>query len=189
MTDNIRLDATAVRVLAHPLRSRLLTALRQHGAATATELADRLDTNTGATSYHLRKLESVGLVLDTGEGEGKRRLWRAASRSHSWRKSDFDHDEDAQTSMEWLNRDYVRLAADRMYAWLDAQHGWSSEWRDALGYGDDGVLVTPAQATEMHDEIYAVLARYRNAGADDPDARRILVTVMSSPMDPDPEWR
>ena len=69
MPSHIQLDAEAVRVLAHPLRSRLLSALRLHGPATATELADRLDTNTGATSYHLRKLESVGLV----EGHRRRR--------------------------------------------------------------------------------------------------------------------
>ena len=77
MTDVIRLDAAALRVLAHPLRSRLLAQLRLHGAATATELADLLTTNTGATSYHLRKLESVGLVTDTGTGAGKRRVWEA----------------------------------------------------------------------------------------------------------------
>ena len=64
-------------MLAHPLRSRLLAQLRLHGPATATDLADVLDTNTGATSYHLRKLESVGLVTDTGTGEGKRRVWEA----------------------------------------------------------------------------------------------------------------
>ena len=83
------LDAAALKVLAHPLRSRLLSALRRGGPATATELAARLSTNTGATSYHLRKLESVGLVADTGEGEGKRRLWRAATDAHEWTASDF----------------------------------------------------------------------------------------------------
>src|ERR671917_2926062 len=77
----ITLDAQAVKVLAHPLRSRLLSQLRTAGPATATDLATELNTNTGATSYHLRKLESVGLVTDTGEGEGKRRLWRGPAAS------------------------------------------------------------------------------------------------------------
>ena len=83
----IRLDAQAVKVLAHPLRSRLLSRLRTAGPATATGLAAALNTNTGATSYHLRKLETVGLVTDTGEGEGKRRLWRASTDFHSWTNS------------------------------------------------------------------------------------------------------
>ena len=83
----LRLDATSLRVLAHPLRSRLLSRLRTGGPATATDLAAALSTNSGATSYHLRKLESVGLVTDTGEGEGKRRLWRASTDSHQFEPS------------------------------------------------------------------------------------------------------
>ena len=38
----LRLDAAALKVLAHPLRSRLLSALRVDGPATATDLAARL---------------------------------------------------------------------------------------------------------------------------------------------------
>ena len=183
MPSNIRLDSAAVRVLAHPLRSRLLSALRLHGPATATELADRLDTNTGATSYHLRKLESVGLVEDTDEGEGKRRVWRAASQSHSWTPSDFAGDEDAETSLGWLTRDYVRIAAEQMTRWMDAQAAWPAEWRDALGIGDDVVLVNAAQATAMVEEIIEVVARYRRAGADDPDAKRVSVWHMMHPLE------
>ena len=68
---------SALRTLAHPLRSRILAELRVHGQATASDLARALATHTGATSYHLRKLEEVGLVEDTGEGAGRRRVWRA----------------------------------------------------------------------------------------------------------------
>ena len=75
----VRLDNTSVKVLAHPLRSRLLGALRLGGPATATALAARLGTNSGATSYHLRRLEDVGLVTDTGEGSGKQRWWAASA--------------------------------------------------------------------------------------------------------------
>src|ERR671910_1199949 len=95
----IRLDAASLRVLAHPLRSRLLSKLRIAGPATATDLAAELGTNSGATSYHLRKLESVGLVSDTGTGEGKRRVWEAASRGHEWTPSDFVGDADAEASL------------------------------------------------------------------------------------------
>ena len=86
---NIWLTPERLRVLAHPLRSRIVAALRRDGPATSTTLAQVLATNSGATSYHLRKLESVGLVEDTGEGEGKRRLWRASATTTSWHPSDF----------------------------------------------------------------------------------------------------
>jgi DNA-binding transcriptional ArsR family regulator len=183
MPSHIHLDAAAVRVLAHPLRSRLLSALRLHGPATATELADRLDTNTGATSYHLRKLESVGLVTDTEEGEGKRRVWEAASRSHGWRTSEFADDDDAATSLNWLTRDYVRTAADHMQRWFDVEHAWPAEWQDALGVGDDVIRATPAQVVAMREEIDAIVQRYQDAGADDPDARRISVWHLMHPLD------
>ncbi len=66
---------------------------RREGPATATALARAFHTHTGATSYHLRKLESAGLVVDDGEGRGRRRLWRATSPSHSWDASDFTGEE------------------------------------------------------------------------------------------------
>ena len=183
MTDEmIHLDAAALRVLAHPLRSRLLSELRLHGAATATELAERLVTNTGATSYHLRKLESVGLVSDTGEGSGKRRVWAAASRGHELTPSDFVGDEDAEESMTWLTRHYVAQMADRAEGWFQAQRGWPRAWRDALGYSDDGVLVTAEQAVAMGEELMAVIDRYRDAGAGDPAARRVLVSAVALPV-------
>ncbi len=186
MPTTIRLDAAAVRVLAHPLRSRLLSALRRHGPATATDLAASLDTNTGATSYHLRKLESVGLVRDTGQGEGKRRVWGAASQSHSWHASDFVDDEDAATSLNWLSRDYVRQAGERMQRWLDVEHAWSAEWRDALGTNDDVVLVTAAQLAALQAELDAVVERFRGAGDGDPAARRVSLWTMTYPLDLDP---
>lgn len=185
MFSNIRLDTAALRVLAHPLRSRLLSALRLHGPATATDLATRLSTNSGATSYHLRRLEEVGLVTDTGEGEGKRRLWRAASDYHSWRSSDFEGDEDAETSLGWLTRDYVRHAAEHAQQWLDVEASWPVAWRDALGNSDDLVLATPEQVTAMHDEIGEVVKRYRRAGEGDPLARRIAVWTLLHPVDLD----
>jgi DNA-binding transcriptional ArsR family regulator len=184
VTDVIHLDADALRVLAHPLRSRLLSELRMHGAATATELAERLATNTGATSYHLRKLESVGLVRDTDTGSGKRRVWEASSRGHEWTPSDFEGDEDAEASLTWLTRHYVSEVQDRADRWFAAERSWSREWRDVLGYGDDGVLVTPAQARALREEIHQVVTKYRNAGAGDPDATEVLVHTILLPTDP-----
>ncbi|MCS5713215.1 winged helix-turn-helix domain-containing protein [Herbiconiux sp. CPCC 205716] len=179
----IRLDDRAVRVLAHPLRSRLLSSLRVDGPSTATELAGRLQTNTGATSYHLRALESVGLVADTGEGVGKRRLWRAATDSHSWAESDFADDPDARAALDWLQRDYLRQFAARAERWHGEAAAWPAEWVDVLGQSDAVVTVTPAQAAALRDELSAVLARYRSLGDGDPDARRILVFRHASPLD------
>ncbi|WP_340539632.1 helix-turn-helix domain-containing protein [Nocardioides sp. GXZ039] len=187
----LRLDAAALKVLAHPLRSRLLSALRRGGPATATDLAADLETNSGATSYHLRKLESVGLVADTGKGEGKRRLWAAATDTHQWVASDFSGDEDSETALNWLVRDYLRHLAERFGRWLDVEAAWPSAWRDAVGMNDDFVVVTAAQLQQLTDEIGEVVARYRRAGEGDPEARRIAVYSVTFPidLDEDPEDR
>ena len=104
----LQLDTKAITVLAHPLRSRLLTELRMHGPATATNLARTLETNTGATSYHLRKLASVGLVEETEDGRGRERPWRAATEFHGWTEHEIAYDQDAKAASDWLRRYYLR---------------------------------------------------------------------------------
>jgi len=183
MPELVHLDHAALRTLAHPLRSRLLLELRIHGPATATVLAHRLDTNTGATSYHLRKLEDVGLVDDTGTGVGKQRVWQSSSRGHEWQPSEFAGDPDAEASVTWLTRFYQSVLAERAERWAEAQHTWPAHWRDTLGSGDDAVRVTAGQAREMWDEISAVVRRYRDAGEGDPDAIRVHVWTHVLPLD------
>jgi DNA-binding transcriptional ArsR family regulator len=187
----VTLDAQAVRVLAHPLRSRLLSRLRTAGPATATDLAAALNTNTGATSYHLRRLETVGLVTDTGEGEGKRRLWQASTDYHSWTNSAFRDDEDTATALDWLQRDYVRQLAQKAERWLDAAPNWPAEWVDVFGLNDTFVTVTPEQMRQLNSRLDALLAEYRTIGEGDPRARRASVSTFTRPMDldavPDPD--
>jgi len=179
----IALTAESVKVLAHPLRSRLLSALRRGGPSSATALAAALGTNSGATSYHLRRLADVGLVADTGEGRGKERLWAASTQSHSWTASAFAADEDARTALGWLTRDYVRALAERFSHWLDVADAWPGAWQDAIGFSDVWVEVTPEQLTAMREEMHAVAVRYRDAGAGDPRARRISMSLVSRPLD------
>lgn len=181
----IRLDAEALKTLAHPLRSRLLSALRVGGPATATDLAAALSTNSGATSYHLRRLEAVGLVSDTGEGEGKRRLWQAATESHQWEDGDFVGDEDAETALSWLQRDYSRHLAERYERWLDANSSWPLPWREVLGMNDSYVIATHEQLAALNAELEEVVARYRRVGQGNPAARRIAVYHVTYPIDLD----
>ena len=186
----IHLDERAIRVLAHPLRSRMLSLLRTNGPATATGLAAELATNTGATSYHLRALEAVGLVTDTGEGVGKRRLWRASTQYHSWTNSAFAGDDDTRTALDWLQRNYIRQFAERAERWLDVAEGWPAEWVDALGLSDAFVAVTPEQLVELDAELDALIGRYRTVGDGDPRARRVHLSLYANPAEltpPQPE--
>ncbi len=182
---NTHLDAAAIKVLAHPLRSRLVGQLRRSGPSSATALAELLQTNSGATSYHLRKLESVGLVTDTEEGRGKERLWRAAAEQHSWTPSELVDDEDATTALGWLERDYVRHFATRAEQWLDVAPTWPVEWSDHLGLNDDVALVTRDQLAALRAELEDVLQRYRRVGQGNPQAKRVAVYTYAYPVDLD----
>jgi DNA-binding transcriptional ArsR family regulator len=152
----LHLDTKAITVLAHPLRSRLLTELRTHGPATATELARRLDTNTGATSYHLRKLASVGLVEETDEGRGRERPWRAATEFHGWTEHEIADDAEAKAASDWLRRFYLRSFVERFEAWLDVQASWPLEWQDAAGVSDFAVRLTPARLEALNADVQLV---------------------------------
>src|SRR5690606_38594937 len=111
-------DRSALRALAHPLRSRILAELRVHGDATATDLAQALDTHTGATSYHLRRLEEVGLVEDTGTGTGRRRVWRSAGEVLPRTVVEEPLDEDDAQAADWLALDYLAHFGERAQGWL-----------------------------------------------------------------------
>lgn len=183
--DDLRLDNRAVRVLAHPLRARLLSELRINGAATATQLADRLTTNTGATSYHLRKLAEVGLVTETGEGTGKQRYWAAAQQSHSWTDASFEGDQDALAAADWLRQHYLSHFMARMARWEDERPHWPTEWRDAAHSSDALVTATAEELDELMSSLETVLVRFREKLGDEPrpGARRVSVQLYAMPND------
>ncbi len=194
-------DARAVRVLAHPLRSRLLGALRLHGPSTATELAKRLGTNSGATSYHLRRLADVGLIDDDPDDDPgddpaldaassprrnrRERRWRTSPQRHQLRRCDVAHDEDAATALAWLERDYVRHFAERAERWLDASSDWPATWVDELGLSDSLALVDLDQLLALRGELQSVLRKFARLGQGNPKARRIAVYTCMFPIDLD----
>jgi predicted ArsR family transcriptional regulator len=182
----LRLDRAALRMLAHPLRSRLLAELRLHGPATATTLAARLQTNSGATSYHLRRLAAVGVVEDRGEGTGRSRVWSASTPGRSPQHDHQEADDDASAALAWLARDYLQHFADRAGTWLEDQDRWPAAWQETTGLSDHLVQVTPEQLAALRSELEDVLQRYRRVGAGNPDAKRVSVYLCPLPVDRPP---
>jgi predicted ArsR family transcriptional regulator len=184
----VRLDARQIRVLAHPLRAKLLGRLRVDGPATATRLADALGTNTGATSYHLRRLAEVGLVAEDDHAtRGRERWWRSAHDASSWWRNDFDGDSDATAAADWLNSYAVRNLAEHAEAWNRAAADESAAWRDAAGLSDYLLRLNPAQLRALTEDLHAVIERHRQAAAaaDAPDARQVSVYLYGVPrVDP-----
>jgi DNA-binding transcriptional ArsR family regulator len=180
----VRLSSQQIRVLAHPLRVRLLGALRLSGPATATSLAQKLNTNTGATSYHLRQLADVGLVAEEPErGTGRQRWWRAVHDLSSWQQSDYEGDPDARAAVEWMQSVQLRLLVEWGERWMTRQHAYSSEWRDAAGISDAALTLSPRQLRALTDELWQVLVRYRNEPpSDEPDAQMVGYVLAAFPL-------
>jgi DNA-binding transcriptional ArsR family regulator len=181
--EHIQLDTEALRVLAHPLRVRLLSELRLHGPANATALANKLATNTGATSYHLRKLAEVKLVVETDQGTGKQRFWAAAQDSHGWKDTDTD-DPDALAAASWLRQHYLQHFAERTQRWERVRHSWPVEWQEAVAGSDAIVELNAEQLGELMDELYALVLRYREKEPGE-GHRQIVVNLFSMPAEPE----
>ncbi|WBB71580.1 helix-turn-helix domain-containing protein [Micromonospora sp. WMMD1128] len=183
----VRLDHQQVRVLAHPLRTRLLGALRVRGPATATGLAELLGTNTGATSYHLRQLADVGLVEEAPDlGSGRQRFWRSAHDVTNWESTDFDDDPDARAAIEWLQGEQVRQFAEIAQRWFAVRDEWSPAWRDALGMGDIFMTIPVERLEALKVELWRILDRYRaEADPAEPGAEQVQIFLASLPLPAD----
>lgn len=161
----VHLDSTSIRTLAHPLRSRLLGQLRLNGPATATQLAARTGTNSGTTSYHLRKLAEVGLVEEVPDsGDGRDRWWRSAHDMTSWCDEEFRDDPDDRAAADWLSGYQLRTCTERTQAWLDARAEWPREWLEVADLSDYRLYLTADQMKELGRELHAVVQRYLAAG-------------------------
>lgn len=186
--DEVRPNPVSLRGLAHPLRVRMLALLREEGPATATRLAERLDQSTGATSYHLRQLAAYGFVVeDVERGIGRERWWRAAHRSTIL---DGDFGRQAPVEAEAYLRAVATHYADRVDRWLGELPAQPERWQGCSTLSDWRLRLTPAEAKELHDAIFALAQRYRrddeaNSEAPAPDgAEPVVLQVQLMPFLP-----
>lgn len=177
----IHLDSRTIKVLAHPLRMRLLGLLRVDGPATATDLASKTGHNSGATSYHLRQLAAVRLVEEEPDlGNKRQRFWKASQEGMSWRDSEHDDEPEAHAAADWLTRHLHRQYGRWVDDWLDARFEWPVEWRDAADQSDFGVVVTPEQLVEIQRRVREIYEEYAEDNSDE-DAERVSIITYSVP--------
>jgi predicted ArsR family transcriptional regulator len=158
---NVTLDARNLRGIAHPVRVRLLGMLRDEGPSTATRLADRLGLNSGATSYHLRQLESYGFIVeDEDRGNGRERWWRAAHQSTVARGAELLRSEAGDLAEAYL-RSIAAVYADAMQRAIDEWGTLPDSWRGIGTLSDFALRLAPAELKELLDEILAVVSRRR----------------------------
>jgi DNA-binding transcriptional ArsR family regulator len=175
-------DVQALRVLAHPMRQRMLRFLRQTGPATSTSLARELGENSGIMSYHLRQLAEYGFVQEvTGRGQGRERWWQVAPEPFWMPREGLSAEARAEGSgirpMAGELEDFERLRAAR---------GAMGEWgRGTWAVQRARLTLTREETARLIAEQQALIGRYRRDAADAPDgARDVAFAFLVYPQPP-----
>jgi DNA-binding transcriptional ArsR family regulator len=178
-------DPTALKALSHPLRVRLLAVLRETGPATATGLAQRLETDSGSTSYHLRVLAKHGFV-EAASGERRHpreRRWAAVHRLSTWSNTELAATPAGREASALMRRRQVEVLMHDV-AWFDDHLAdLDPTWVEISGIGDRVLPLTPESVTELWDRFYAHLDELAARDADSPEARPVSVVVAGFPRE------
>ena len=173
------LEPRQLQALAHPLRVRLLAVLREHGPATATQLAQRLGLNSGATSYHLRQLAAHGFVEDvTGRGAGRERWWRPSFGAHRFNPAYFLDDPQLRAALDVYLREMLDAQHQRTADWLAGQASWDPAWLAAAAVSERVLRLTPERLHSLVKQLDEVIAGYRD---EDPDGQQVVVAFQAFP--------
>ena len=179
-------DPSDLKAVAHPLRVRLLGLLRQDGPATATELARRLGTESGSTSYHLRILARHGFVAEAAAEAAPRRhprerRWQAVHLTTGWSNTGLAATDAGRQAAAMMRRRQVEVLIGDVERFESELDRLAPAWVEAAGIGDLPVRLSPASLTELWDRFYAHLDELRARDADDPAAAVVSIVVSGFP--------
>lgn len=157
-------DPRAMRAVAHPVRVDLLAALAG-GPKTATECAEIVGESPQSCSYHLRTLAKYGFVEPAEATNGKERPWRKVARGLRW-SAEEDPDAARALAATFLARDF--RVVDRYLA------APREDWPEPM-YTQASLRLTPAEAQELGERIFALLEPYFPAVRTDPPEEAVDV--------------
>src|SRR3984957_13968473 len=154
-----RLDnATALRAYAHPVRMKLILALRTRGPLTATQAGRLLGESSGTCSFHLRQLAKYGLVEETGEGTGREKPWRGTTTSTTW--DDVQQDPEAAAAAGLLAEVLAEWYFAQLMQYLEVRQRDSEEWQRAAFIGDRLLWGTADELAGIQRDINAATDRH-----------------------------
>lgn len=176
------LTPASLKVLAHPIRVKLLGELRLEGPATATGLAAKIGESSGTTSYHLRQLAAASFVVeDTERGNARDRWWKAAQESTRLDADDVFEAPDVRPAVQTYLTAVLQGNFDRAWSWLSAWQSAPKKWRDAATFSDARLSLSPAELAQLNEDIEALLeSRRREPKRGD---RSVSIQWQSFPLD------
>jgi DNA-binding transcriptional ArsR family regulator len=187
-------DPAAATVALDPVRSRLLSELRE--PASAATLADRVGLPRQKVNYHLRTLESHGLVRLAGEkrwgGLTERRLVATASAYVVSPGAMGPVAVDPERAMDRLAASYlIALAARAVREISDLIHRAHEAGQQLATLSVDTVIRfrspqdRAAFSKELAEAINGLVAKYHDETA--PGGRSHRLVLMAHPLPPSPE--
>lgn len=183
-----RIESSALKGLAHPLRMAIYDALAKYGPQTATTLADRLGESSGSTSYHLRQLARHDFIRQVEGGTGGRKKWweripgavTVPSRNES--RDSASHAAADFVIREW-NRSSARALEDFVIGSTDEDR-LSAEWLEAADNTTSYLHLTSDQLSEVakrfHDTTQTLIDEFR--GRNDPGSRPVQIQFNAFPL-------
>jgi DNA-binding transcriptional ArsR family regulator len=174
-------DLGSLKLLANPMRYRMMDRLRQ-GPATSTTLARVLGLNTGVTSYHLRQMAEHGFIEEVPElSRGRERWWRARPLDLRFPRRS-DQSEEMRPVMDEMHR--LDFAAElEQFARFQLEREELGPWADALLFSRGSIRVDLAELEEFFEEYISLLKRYQRPDEETPSqARTVLARLLAFPV-------
>lgn len=155
------ISAAQLRVLSHPTRLAFLRRLRENGPATSRSLGREFDLDSGAASYHLRRLAAGGLIVeDPALGTQRERWWRAAQDM-----SQFDPALHDDGSARGYLQSVVLMAAEELQRVASTVPTVDAAWLTESAFVDQRIILDGARREQLRVELMAVIERYREEDA------------------------
>lgn len=178
----------ALKAFVHPLRLAIFEYLRDHGPATATQLARALGESTGQTSYHLRQLARHGFLEDDpGHAGGRERWWRPVGFQVDG--GDLADDAMREAIIGMLSARFATRAG-LVQRWLEHLPDEEQTWREVGATSEGSAWMTADELAAMADEIEGAMSRHldeakrRREAGDGLERRRVRIYIDAFPVPP-----
>jgi DNA-binding transcriptional ArsR family regulator len=179
-------DPRTLKAAAHPLRVRLLGALRMDGPATATELAARFGESSGSTSYHLRQLARFGFTEEDPTPRDRReRRWRARHRYTSWSNAELSATPEGHEAAAFMRHRQLEVMTASIDTFHREHDKWGNAWIEAAGMSDYVARLTPASVMALYERITALIDEMAEHDEAAIDAEQVHVYVGAYPRRPE----
>lgn len=176
-----RLEAQAMRALAHPVRIAVLELARESGTITATECSREVGESPQACSYHLRALAKWGFLREAPGIDRRESRWALATPTIVFQSAGSSEAADGAATL--LKLSVLERDAQVANEYLAREHELEPEWRDAASFTRLVVSASAAQIEALEADVHALVRRHTSRAPthETPETRRVDITFRAVP--------